>query len=96
VEVPLPGGRDLNRALRIYVAGRNRAWTADEKREAAGGDVRRGPAVTGPTADPDADPDAETRTGVPVPDSLQFHRGPGTWRGEMPGGRRLRRGPRDS
>ena len=92
MDVPLPGGRDLNRALRIYVAGRSRAWTADEKREAAGGEVRRGSAGRVPTAGVKA----ETRIGVPVPESLQFHRGPGTWRGEMPGGRRRQRSPRDS
>ena len=92
MDVPLPGGRDLNKALRIYVTGRNRAWTADEKREAAGGDARRGKPVRAPTAGVEG----EERTGVPVPESLQFHRGPGTWRGEMPGGRRRRRGPGNS
>ena len=92
MDVPLPGGRDLNKALRIYIAGRNRAWTADQKRGAAGGDVQRGPAGPAPTEVVDG----EMRTGVPVPDNLQFHRGPGTWRGEMPGGRRRQRGPRDN
>ena len=91
MDVPLPGGRDLSKALRIYVAGRNRAWTADEKREAAGGGARRGPAGRVPAESVEQ----ETRIGVPVPESLQFHRGPGTWRGAMPGGRRRQRGPRE-
>jgi len=91
VEVPLPGGRDLKKALRIYISGRNRAWTADEKREAAGSDTPRELSHRDPTAELEP----ETRIGVPVPDSLQFHRGPGTWRGEMPGGRRRQRGRRD-
>jgi hypothetical protein len=90
VDVPLPGGRDLNKALRIYIAGRNRVWTADEKREAAGSEAPRQP--TGQESTPSVE--AEVRIGVPVPDSLQFHRGPGTWRGEMPGGRRRQRGRR--
>jgi hypothetical protein len=84
VNVPLPGPRDPKKALRIYVAGRNRAWTAEEKRAAAGDDVAIG--TTGPK--PGGTEGREPRIEVPVPTELQFHRGPGTWRGEIPGGRR--------
>jgi hypothetical protein len=86
VKVPLPGQRDLKKALRIYVAGRNRAWTVDEKRAAAGTEVL----FAAPDADPAGTEDRETQIGVAVPETLQFHRGPGTWRGEIPGGRRTR------
>ena len=81
--MPLPVKSDFRQALRIYVAGRNRFWTADEKRLAAGEsgsstEVGEG----GMTA-------SEPRAGVavPVPDTLQFHRAAGTWRDEVPGGR---------
>ncbi len=83
MNVPLPAQRDLKKALRIYVAGRNRAWTADEKRSAAGDDVELAAADTGSAATGAAEP----HVGVPVPESLQFHRGPISWRGEIPGGR---------
>ena len=91
MNLPLPGGRDLRKALRIYVAGRSRAWTADEKREAAGDVIQSASRMT----DPAPEVDVETKFGVPVPRTLEFHRGPGTWRGELPGGRRRQRGPRD-
>jgi hypothetical protein len=84
VNVPLPGQRDLKKALRIYVAGRNRAWTADEKRAAAGDEIR---AVAFDAEPADAE-ETMPQAGVPVPESLRFHRGPGTWRPEIPGGRR--------
>jgi hypothetical protein len=86
VNVPLPDQRDLKKALRIYVSGRNRAWTAEEKRSAAGDDVPPAAVASGSSTTGGAEP----QVGVPVPDSLQFHRGPIRWRGEIPGGRRGR------
>lgn len=89
---PLPRTRDLHRALRIYVAGRTRFWTADEKRAAA--DERQ------PTGEPEVSelvaPDDRpgSRVPVPVPETLQFHRAVGTWRDEIPGGRRRPSGSR--
>ncbi len=81
VDVSLPGGRDLGRALRIYVAGRNRFWTADEKRQAAER-PRSGRAAeveAGPTGREPA------RASVPVPETLDFHRAAGIWRDDLPG-----------
>ena len=86
MNVPLPGQRDLKKALRIYVAGRNRAWTADEKRAAAGDAAATLSVESASTAGKETEP----QVGVPVPESLQFHRGPIRWRGEIPGGRRGR------
>jgi hypothetical protein len=86
VNVPLPGQRDLKKALRIYVAGRNRAWTADEMRAAAGDEVL----ALAVDAESEHAEGAILQVGVPVPESLRFHRGPGTWRPEIPGGRRNR------
>jgi hypothetical protein len=88
--VPLPGGRDLRRALRIYVAGRNRFWTAEEKRTAAG--EKNSP--SGSDGEGTADIERGTRIGVPVPETLQFHRAAGTWRDGVPGGRRRPAGSR--
>ena len=81
--IPLPARRDFRQALRIYVAGRNRFWTADEKRVAAGeSGSSTEVGVGGMTG-------GEPRAGVavPVPETLQFHRAAGTWRDEVPGGR---------
>jgi hypothetical protein len=89
--MPLPAKSDFRQALRIYVAGRNRFWTADEKRVAAGGPgTSTKPDVGGMT-------EAEPRAGVavPVPETLQFHRAAGTWRDEVPGGRGYRARPRN-
>lgn len=81
--IPLPARRDFRQALRIYVAGRNRFWTADEKRVAAGESGSSTEVGVGGMTD------GEPRAGVavPVPETLQFHRAAGTWRDEVPGGR---------
>jgi hypothetical protein len=88
--LPLPGGRDVRRALRIYVAGRSRFWSADEKRAAAG----EGPAPSEPDSSEIADSERDARVRVPVPETLQFHRAAGTWRDGVPGGRRRPSGSR--
>lgn len=85
---PLPRRIDLEHAFQVYVAGRNRMWTEDEKRSAAAaGDRRAGePADASPAAGvPSAD---ASRAGVGVPERLAFHRSAGTWRNAVPGGRR--------
>jgi len=63
---PLPGGRDVRRALRIYVAGRSRFWSADEKRAAAG----EGPAPSEPDSSAIAESERDARVGVPVPETM--------------------------
>ena len=90
VFTPLPGGRDHRRALRVYVAGRNRFWTADEKRSAA----EELETPSRPRGDGSADIEQLVRSGVAVPGTLQFHRAAGTWRDEVPGGRRRPPGSR--
>lgn len=90
VAVPLPGGRDVRRALRIYVAGRSRFWSADEKRAAAGESA----APSEPGSSGIAASERDARIGVPVPETLQFHRAAGTWRDGVPGGRRRPAGSR--
>lgn len=73
----VPGGRaTLKRALRSYVAGHDRGWSVDRKRQ-TGGIHRQDP--TAPTFDEPA-ARSERVVGVPVPERLDFHRGPDTWR----------------
>ena len=88
--IPLPVRRDFRQALRIYVAGRTRFWTADEKRAAGG--VNVSPYESGEGGTTETEPRAAV--GVPVPETLQFHRAVGTWRDEIPGGRRRPSGSR--
>lgn len=81
---PLPARTDWRRALDVYVAGRSRALTADEKRSFAGGARSR-----------EAEPESEVRVrratgrpeaayGVSVPRVLDFYRNAGTWRDSLP------------
>ena len=65
--------RTLDAALRAYVEGRDRVWELDRK-------------LGGPLSD-EPDPEIEfggapapPRYGVPVPESLDFRRGPARWR----------------
>ena len=69
------GRRGLKAALRAYVAGHDRGWEADRKLEAAepGGDASEGEIPW--SSEPEG-----PRFGVGVPDELDFHRGPDTWR----------------
>jgi hypothetical protein len=83
ISIPLPGKSDFRGALRIYVAGRNRFWTADEKRAAAQQNDSRSDSVEPVTVTGEA----RVEVGVPIPETLQFHRAAGTWRDEVPGGR---------
>jgi hypothetical protein len=85
----LPRRIDLEHAFQVYVAGRNRMWTEDEKRSAAAAGERRAGVPASDTSSaavvPSADP---SRAGVRVPERLAFHRSAGTWRNAVPGGRR--------
>ncbi len=87
--LPLPGRIDLEHAFQVYVAGRNRMWTEEEKRSAAaaGGPRTGAPPADGPPSAA-AEPEAAPRAGVAVPERLVFHRSAGTWRNAVPGGRR--------
>jgi hypothetical protein len=86
---PLPRRIDLEHAYRVYVAGRNRMWTEDEKRSAAASGDRRAAEPGGNGLEDAPAPAADSlRAGVPVPERLAFHRSAGTWRSAVPGGRR--------
>lgn len=64
----------LAAALRAYVEGHDRGWDADQKRRAAA-------AAESPEPEIAWSPEPESpRFGVAVPDELDFHRGPDTWR----------------
>lgn len=65
---------DLKRAFAAYVSGRNGGWDSEQKLPptAEGSDSNRSQGAT-PSG-------ATSRYGVPVPKTLAFQRGPGTWR----------------
>ncbi|MFQ5530843.1 MAG: hypothetical protein ACE5FP_10925, partial [Gemmatimonadota bacterium] len=72
---------DWRLALDIYVAGRNRVLSTEQKRQVAGADVDG-------TARPR--PSGATRAsvpafGVPIPETLQYYRNAGTWRDRIDG-----------
>ncbi len=66
----------LHRALRAYIAGHDRGWTVGRKRETGGSDREE---AASPTFDELAGR-SESHIGIPVPERLDFHRGPDTWR----------------
>lgn len=72
----------LRRALRAYVMGHDRGWEAERKLEAADREVEPRFADRFREAPPEGASAAAptTRFGVPVPERLDFHRGPDTWR----------------
>lgn len=86
-----PEARDWRRALRAYVDGHDRGWSADRKHREAAEEVsgaseparEEAPARTG----------RGTRYGVDVPDreSFSFHRSASTWRDRLPAAERLPR-----
>lgn len=86
-----PGGTDWRRAMRAYVRGHDRGWSADRKfTEAA-----EGPSGTPRPERGEAEARAEraTRRGVGIPDrdGLSFHRAASTWRDRLPASERLPR-----
>lgn len=82
----LPRRIDLDHALQVYVAGRSRNWTEDEKRTAAARGKRIAAASPEVPEAGDAPRAAAPRAGVRVPERLAFHRSAGTWRVAVPGG----------
>ncbi len=78
-DVGLPGRLDMRRALDIYVAGRNRILSPEEKVSQA-----RGTAQV-PFASPSTGPERGELTGdttsISVPHQLRFDRNAGTWHG---------------
>ena len=77
---PLPARSDWRRALDVYVAGRSRAITHDEKRSiAASGVAGRADEA------PDVDVPPKPSFGVSVPDQLDYYRNAGTWRDRLSG-----------
>lgn len=78
---PLPARSDWREALGIYVAGRSRALTLDEKRRLGGGADGEDDAATTHTGS--ARP-SKTAYGVSVPPVLDFYRNASTWRDGVP------------
>ena len=67
---------DWRRALEIYVTGRNRGLTTDEKRRATGSDMSEAASTV-----PSGRTTSRTSTfGVSVPQILDYYRNAGTWR----------------
>lgn len=78
---PLPARSDWRRALGVYVAGRSRALTLDEKRRLGGGADDEGGETstrTGSTRPSNA------AYGVAVPPVFDFYRNASTWRDGLP------------
>ena len=67
---------DTKRALAAYISGRNGGWDSELKLvpTAAAGAARRDLVETAGVVEP------PVHAGVPVPMTLAFERGPGTWR----------------
>lgn len=93
-----PGRDRLKAAYLAYVWGHDRGWEAERKRrEAEALAEREVRGRRGPPRRPEGRPSAESpgslaappafpgtpRLGVPVPERLTFHRGPGAWRDRL-------------
>ena len=80
---------DWRRALDIYVTGRNRALTTDEKRRAAGAGISESART-----EPSGTTTTDTSTfGVPIPQVLEYYRNAGTWRDRTEAFRKRKAGP---
>ncbi|MGI9039276.1 MAG: hypothetical protein ACR2GQ_10480 [Gemmatimonadota bacterium] len=81
---PLPARADWRAAFDVYVAGRNRALTLDEKRRMAS----RGQTASREAVSPhtEAVEPGGPSYGVGVPEKLDYYRNAGTWRNQLPGG----------
>ncbi len=99
---PVPGRLNLDQALRAYVLGHDRGWDAERKAELAVEGEEEGFSGAGQALDSgertgpdDGDRSDETgegrRYGVPVPETLSFHRGAAIWRDRIPRPTRSRR-----
>jgi len=78
---PLPARSDWRRALDIYVAGRSRALTHDEKRGLGGATDVEGDATMGRAG---ATRPSKPMYGVGVPPVFDFYRSASTWRDRLP------------
>lgn len=80
---------DWRRALDIYVTGRNRALTVEEKSNAVGA-ISQG--VPGISRSGSMKTDSSTG-GITVPRTLEYYRNAGTWRDRIEGTRQRKAGP---
>ena len=80
---------DWRRALEIYVTGRNRALTIDEKQQAAGAGMSEA-AGTEPSG---ATISGTSTFGVSIPQTLEYYRNAGTWRDRIETFRKREAGP---
>lgn len=81
---PLPARADWRAAFDVYVAGRSRALTIEEKRRLASRRETVASDSVSPRAEP-AEPGSPSY-GVGVPEKLDYYRNAGTWRNQLPGG----------
>ncbi len=82
---------DVKRALAAYIIGRSRGWEAARKAEVAAhltddGGERADRSSRPPVSSLPGPSRRSGRFGVPIPDSLVYDRGPGTWRYRLDGG----------
>lgn len=87
---PLPASADWRRALTVYRGGRSRALTFDEKRRLAAAAEATAEKAPEPREEDGSARPARTNApgfGVPVPQTLAFHRNAGNWRHRLPGER---------
>ena len=78
---PLPARSDWRRALGVYVSGRSRALTLDEKRRLGGGSGKEGDEATSRGG---ATRPSTAVYGVAVPRVFDFYRSASTWREGLP------------
>lgn len=86
-----PSGTDWRRAMRAYVRGHDRGWSADRKYAEAAEEPSRTPR---PERGEEASrAERVTRRGVGIPDrgGFSFHRAASTWRDRLPAAERLPR-----
>lgn len=79
---PLPDRTDWRKALGIYVAGRSRALTLDEKRQLGRGVGDEGDGEAATRAG--ATRPSRAVYGIAVPSVLDFYRNASTWRNGLP------------
>ncbi len=80
---------DWRRALDIYVSGRNRALTIDEKRSAVGAK----PSDAGSKSGSESTTTDSSSIEVSVPQTLEYFRNAGTWRDRIDGSQQHKAGP---
>ncbi len=79
---------EWRRALHIYVSGRNRALTVDEKRDAAGAGTEDAGATSGSGLTTNDSP----LIAISVPRTLEYYRNAGTWRNRIEDARQRKAG----